>query len=184
MIHTFDQRESTDRNTDCNITLDRPRIVGTAEGMGVSGLDRIVERDDCRDRASNSDEERNDNQEQACSDAKPPLDTTFRCWTCPPCLPNPHYSWNSPALSAYLIPKRHISTDTARGVPHRALMSVKRSSNTGIAREKMKTRTPVPITQDLPGKRRSAMLNLRPSCPMLPCTFRKVSSASQRSHED
>jgi hypothetical protein len=45
--------------------------------VGVSGLDRIVERDDCRDRAGNSDKERNDDQEHACSGAKPPLDTTF-----------------------------------------------------------------------------------------------------------
>jgi hypothetical protein len=184
MIHTFDLCESTSRNTGRSLTLNRPRIVGTAEGVGISGLNCIVERDDCRDRASNSDKERNDNQEQTCSSAKPPLDTTFRCWTCPPCLPDPHYSWNSTTLSAYLRPQRHISTYTARGVPHRALMSVKRSSNTGIAREKMKTRTPVPITQDLPDERRSAVFYLRPSCPMLPCTFRQVSSASQRSHED
>lgn len=40
-------------------------------------------------------------------------------------------------------------THTARGVPQRALMRVRRSSNTGMAREKMKTRMPVPTTHDL-----------------------------------
>ena len=41
-------------------------------------------------------------------------------------------------------------TYTASGVPHRALMIVNRSSKTGIANEKMKTRIPVPTTHELP----------------------------------
>jgi len=40
-------------------------------------------------------------------------------------------------------------TYTASGVPHRALMIVNRSSKTGIANEKMKTRIPVPTTHEL-----------------------------------
>jgi hypothetical protein len=42
-----------------------------------------------------------------------------------------------------------VSTYTASGVPHNALISVKRSLKTGIAREKMKARIPVPTIQEL-----------------------------------
>jgi hypothetical protein len=40
-------------------------------------------------------------------------------------------------------------THTERGVPQRALIRVSRSSKTGMASEKIKTRMPVPTMQDL-----------------------------------
>jgi hypothetical protein len=71
-----------------------------------------------------------------------------------------------------------VVTYTASGVPHRALISVKRSSKTGIAREKIKTRTPVPTTHELDRQLDTGVGHSRPSCPMLPGTFGQMAGVS------
>jgi hypothetical protein len=127
------------------VPSNRVGIVRTAERLSVSRLYSVVQGDNSGYCPGNGDKGRDSDQKQASCDSNPPFQTSIGSRPGATRFPNPHGCRDRAECKLVMT----FTTHTAKGVPNRALIRVRRSSKTGIASEKMKTRTPVVTTEPL-----------------------------------